>query len=680
MAETVKSNTNSGWISRNERAQVESCKKKLEQCRSALEDFSSYGELFDNLQELETEMFIISTVGLLKAGKSTLVNLFARNKLASPTGYGKDTTLRPVIITQKKKDEKAQIEVWISDEEINQDNDSICKNNLNLIFKHIRGLKTDIKNQNLHCDTYELSEDNLKEILCEKKGENCKLPKEPVMVVIKLPQQEESLLSEKIMIMDTPGLDSFNSQWTNNSTAYCWALEKCDLALFLQSSVSPLNQKAEVVFKKLRADQSNTPIWLIHNKMDAKYWLKKDVRDKTSKSQISNANEIFENKFNSLSEIHQANLGMASSYYFEANDIDTAQNKEKLLQNSEFSDLEKKIKENLKNNAIKMRREKIINDICATKKKLKGEVELKVKELENQNDDLNKSCETNKKFFDKLKEGLKKANLQGISFEELRFTENNSIKHKKWILAEIDELSKNPHRESTVNNHISQWEKTLCERLDKEAAEIKFSSFQYKAEPFRVYLRNILKTRFESIINEDHNTKDPSKLAQELSRKNIEKDPAIVVNPDEILNEELVKNKFSFSASDAGISITLDSVQFERKFLLQNPKGREIKDKLGGSGASAQIYPDKVQKICEEYYAKMTEKFKKLCEEEFLSILAETYIEIAEKEKESLNKKIEEEIRKNNSDKGKLKKGLQNIDSAVNTLKEEWDGKKINYP
>ena len=51
------------------------------------------------LDSFESQKFVITCIGMLKAGKSTLVNLFSRNKLASPTGFGVDTTLRPALIT-----------------------------------------------------------------------------------------------------------------------------------------------------------------------------------------------------------------------------------------------------------------------------------------------------------------------------------------------------------------------------------------------------------------------------------------------------------------------------------------------------------------------------------------------------------------------------------------------------
>ena len=57
------------------------------------------GGILNALDAFGSEHFVVACIGMLKAGKSTLINLLARSKDASPTGFGFDTTLRPVLIT-----------------------------------------------------------------------------------------------------------------------------------------------------------------------------------------------------------------------------------------------------------------------------------------------------------------------------------------------------------------------------------------------------------------------------------------------------------------------------------------------------------------------------------------------------------------------------------------------------
>lgn len=56
-----------------------------------------------SLRQFESLVTVIASVGMLKAGKSTLVNLFAGSDLASPIGFGKDTMMRPALIRMANK-------------------------------------------------------------------------------------------------------------------------------------------------------------------------------------------------------------------------------------------------------------------------------------------------------------------------------------------------------------------------------------------------------------------------------------------------------------------------------------------------------------------------------------------------------------------------------------------------
>ena len=63
----------------------------------------------------DTNLFVLTCVGMLKAGKSTLVSLMAGNKDASPTGFGVDTTMRPALIVSAGKESAGGcIDVWKS--------------------------------------------------------------------------------------------------------------------------------------------------------------------------------------------------------------------------------------------------------------------------------------------------------------------------------------------------------------------------------------------------------------------------------------------------------------------------------------------------------------------------------------------------------------------------------------
>ena len=70
--------------------------------------------LLNALDAFGSEYFVVSGIGMLKSGKSTLVNLLARNRNASPTGFGFDTTLRPALITCTPEPEKLSYPVLLN--------------------------------------------------------------------------------------------------------------------------------------------------------------------------------------------------------------------------------------------------------------------------------------------------------------------------------------------------------------------------------------------------------------------------------------------------------------------------------------------------------------------------------------------------------------------------------------
>ena len=126
------------------------------------------------------------------------------------------------------------------------------------------------------------------------------LPDEPVMVVVRVPTEksttmfhDESLLSSEIVLLDTPGLDSGLSQWTQDKNLYSWIIDNSDLLLFLQSSVAPLNQKAADIIKDIRAENPKTPIWLVQNEIYAKPWLPQERIKTENENQIKQAADMF---------------------------------------------------------------------------------------------------------------------------------------------------------------------------------------------------------------------------------------------------------------------------------------------------------------------------------------------------------------------------------------------------
>ncbi|MBO4647807.1 MAG: hypothetical protein J5806_06575 [Lentisphaeria bacterium] len=295
--------------------------------------------------------FIVSCVGMLKSGKSTLVNLFSRNDLASPTGYGFDTTLRPALITDCE-DSEGHIEIWLS----NNPSQPLSKALFDKLFFHLRGVGGTDRIPEFTCHSYALNKANLINALCkvEREAENNMLPTEPALVVVKVPRYENSLLSSEIMILDTPGLDSGRSEWTTeNSERYSWIISNSDLLLFLQSSVSPLNLRAATILHDIREHNPSTPVWLIQNEMILKPWLPKDRIREATEEQRRRASEMFNRISHAFKQIN-ANLGEADSAVFD--ETIPLSEREDLWNDSQFSSMEKNIQEDLRTNIGPIRR------------------------------------------------------------------------------------------------------------------------------------------------------------------------------------------------------------------------------------------------------------------------------------------------------------------------------------
>ena len=77
------------------------------------------------------------------------------------------------------------------------------------------------------------------------------------------------------MFIDTPGLDGLESSvgGIGNNNGH-WLLNRVDLSIILQSTVSPINNSLDIYLKKLHEQQTNINYMLVHNKFSLKNWLK----------------------------------------------------------------------------------------------------------------------------------------------------------------------------------------------------------------------------------------------------------------------------------------------------------------------------------------------------------------------------------------------------------------------
>ena len=345
---------------------------------------------------------IIISTGMLKAGKSTLVNLLARTTLASPTGYGIDTTLRPALIRMSKQDDTVTAKVGEIVIYYNEggDRDTL----LGYVLDQLRGIDT-TKNEsrNLREKHLELNKTNLREILCKEPSISKELEQEPLIVVITTPFCEDAkLLQNGCMLLDMPGLDSNTAEVSKNNgkSDYKRLIGECDLLLFVQSSVAPLNQDASELLRDIMNTRSEGTTTVVQNLMRAKAWTEKERLEKEENEQSDHAINIIKKHFpdNNSIRCFTVNLGMAYDAKFMGDDFlnknyyhngeTKVDNKDDLLHFSDFENLEKGLYDSILNNNINYRLrtccrglKKQADEYGDTIKELKRAIEVKVESL-----------------------------------------------------------------------------------------------------------------------------------------------------------------------------------------------------------------------------------------------------------------------------------------------------------
>lgn len=241
------------------------------------------------LSQFNSDIMVVVALGMLKAGKSTLINLLARTDKASPVGYGRDTTLRPVLVRMASPDEAGEGRITVYHSAIGGATKSEA---LSAIMDYIRGLSPLTK---VAWRELPLTQENLRRTLCcaVAESENV-LTSEPVLVVVTTPYVEQCrMLSEGRMLLDMPGLDSASADVSRMVEEYKELVCECDLMMFVQSSVAPLNEKACDVLTHILSVRESATSWIVQNMMLSKPWRSRESIEREIKSQSRYADDTF---------------------------------------------------------------------------------------------------------------------------------------------------------------------------------------------------------------------------------------------------------------------------------------------------------------------------------------------------------------------------------------------------
>ncbi len=309
-------------IPQDKRQELEAIRLVLQQLEQAGAEDPAYAEVSTRVAQAQraVEQFnsgieVIVCMGMLKAGKSTLVNLLARSPLASPTGYGLDVTLRPALIRMAERGAEPRLVLYERAEGSRADSSTL----LAAVLDHLRGITGEESLREVSVRTLPLNELNLRGVLCHRVSESPHLREEPVLVVVE-PQFNENcrlLCSRNRMILDMPGCDSAEAEVARGER-YREIGRECDMLLLLQSSVAPLNARAVDELTALLDGRTPATTRIIQNRMEAKSWLRGEVmaaeNDEQSARALAVLRRLAENRELPVSSV---NLGMAHAGVFE---------------------------------------------------------------------------------------------------------------------------------------------------------------------------------------------------------------------------------------------------------------------------------------------------------------------------------------------------------------------------
>ncbi len=306
--------------------------------------FKKTVEILDRAKrEFDAGLFFILMFGPLKAGKSTLTNLLAR-EYVSPTGFGIETTLRPSLI-MKSRTKDYVIDVY---ESVNTKDDQ--EEMFHLVMDVLRGI-LDYKaiKSKIRKITIPLTKKNVEKQLI------CHLDNEPLVTVLNVPGG--NLVTEHIALIDMPGLDGIQSNW-QDSVIHKWILKRADFLIFIQSSMAALNKATFDFLQDAYLSSRKPPLWLVQNIIDAKYWRSDEERRSDNDTQRQNAKGHISNLLGISEDLRSTaiNLGKAS-------DGMDMENFHSLMSESGFPEFECSLKDILQKSRVRIQQENSVKGV-----------------------------------------------------------------------------------------------------------------------------------------------------------------------------------------------------------------------------------------------------------------------------------------------------------------------------
>ena len=280
------------------------------------------GKLQPYLDAFESHAFFIVTFGMLKAGKSTLVNALVGKPDVSPVGHGRETTKRSSIIFAADGEHPEGVYRYKPKGHA-KEGDDVAKWRREKCEKLILALggvgkvddEFDVEGPKHLCGK-EMDE------LLTSKPEDEELP--PVIRIQAGGAARfsgENLLKDGVAILDTPGLDGVDVNANNDAFSQVLPTQG-DFFLLVQSSMSGLNNDCSEYIKKVYNKTENKPgILIVYNEIASQFWLEDEVQKRKLKKDQNEVQSYLRGKLREVSrgattDIVSVNAGAASAALF----------------------------------------------------------------------------------------------------------------------------------------------------------------------------------------------------------------------------------------------------------------------------------------------------------------------------------------------------------------------------
>lgn len=272
---------------------------------------------------------VVGLMGPSRSGVSTLINSLIGSPVC-PMGQGHETTTRPALIMYSRT---PGIEVYYPSRDIAEMDGDEYASHFGAFISHVHGDLSEadflVKMSGLEKTSLSLSASSLKAALAGP------LQREPMMVVVRTP--EWVLKTDQIAFIDFPGLDGFKRNFKKNPHVYK-VLQYIDFLILNQSTFAGLDRSMVLFLKNLMGDVKSLmpPVWLVHNRVEAKYWRDREVNEAEVREMLSFARQVISSELGipeSEIPVNNINLGKAHDGIFSS--------RESLFYESHFEEFEK---------------------------------------------------------------------------------------------------------------------------------------------------------------------------------------------------------------------------------------------------------------------------------------------------------------------------------------------------